>query len=310
MSLVITGVEIQVGSALAASTSLPTTDVQPTLASTTACFRRFRHRYARQRRCDTMTLRQPNIERMLQLGLSGMAEALGEQRDVADIEQLGFDDRLAMLTEREAEHRDHRSYLGHLRQAQLRMRADIQDVDCRAGRGIARTTLTQLAAGDWIRQALNLIVEGPTGSGKTFLACALAHQACRQKQSVLYRRVPELVSELSRARDTGRHDRLMRRLAKVSLLILDDWGLQGFSAEGRRDLLKIVEQRYARKSIVVVSQIPVERWPRVIGEPTIADAVLDRIVHNAYRIELTGESQRKRNKPPPLDGADPEPTKR
>ena len=137
-----------------------------------------------------MTLRQPNIERMFQLGLSGMAEALAEQRDVADIEQLGFDDRLAMLIEREAEHRDHRSYLGHLRQAQLRMRADIHDVDCRAGRGIARTTLTQLAAGEWIRQALNLIVEGQTGSGKTFLACALAHQACRQKRSVLYRRVP------------------------------------------------------------------------------------------------------------------------
>ena len=252
-----------------------------------------------------MTLRQPNIERMLQLGLSGMAEALEEQRDVADIEQLGFDDRLAMLLEREAQHRDHkRCYLGHLRQAQLRIRADIQDVDCRAGRGIARTTLTQLAAGDWIRLALNLIVEGPTGSGKTFVACALAHQACRQKQPVLYRRVPELVSELARARDTGRHDRLMRPLAKVSLLVLDDWGLQGFSAEGRRDLLEIVEARHARKSIVIASQIPVERWPEVIGEPTIADAVLDRIVHNAYRVDLKGESQRKCNKPPPLDGGD------
>ena len=119
-----------------------------------------------------------------------------------------------------------------------------------------------------------------------------------------YRRVPELVSELARARDTGRHDRLMRRLAKVSLLVLDDWGLQGFSAEGRRDLLEIVEARHGRKSILIASQIPVERWPEVIGEPTIADAVLDRIVHNAYRIDLKGESQRKRNKPPPLDGGD------
>ena len=237
-----------------------------------------------------MTLRQPNIERMLQLGLSSMAEAMEEQHDIADIEQLGFDDRLAMLLEREAQHRDHKSYLGHLRQAQLRIRADIQDVDCRAGRGIARTTLTQLAAGDWIRQALNPIVGGPTGSGKTFLACALAHQACRQKQSVLYRRVPELVAALARARDKGTHDRLMRRLAKVSLLVLDDWGLQGFSTEGRRDLLEIVEARHGRKSILIASQIPVERWPEVIGEPTIADAVLDRIVHNAYRIDLEGES--------------------
>ena len=189
-----------------------------------------------------MTLRQPNIERMPQLGLSGMAEALEEQRDIADMDQLGFDDRLAMILEREAQHRDHKSYLGHLRQAQLRIRADVQDVDCSLGRGIARTTLTQLAVGDWIRQALNPIVEGPTGSGKTFVACALAHQACRQKRSVLYRRVPELVAALTRARDKGTHERLMRRLAKVSLLILDDWGLQGFSAEGRRDLLEIVEQ--------------------------------------------------------------------
>jgi len=144
-----------------------------------------------------MTLRQPNIERMLQLGLTGMVEALEEQKDVPDIEQLGFDDRLAKLLKREAEHREHRSYLGHLRQAQLRIRADIQDVDCRAGRGIVRTTLTQLAAGDWIRQAVNFVLLGATGSGKTFVACALAHQACHQKQSVLHRRVPELVTALT-----------------------------------------------------------------------------------------------------------------
>ena len=249
-----------------------------------------------------MTLRQPNIERMLQLGLSGMAEAMEEQRDIADIDQLGFDDRLAMLLERECQHRDNRSYLGHLRQAQLRVRADIQDLDCSAGRGIARTTLTQLAAGDWIRQAINLIICGATGSGKTFVACALAHQACRQKQAVLYRRIPELIAELARVRDTARHDRLMRRLVRCNLLVLDDWGLQDFSTEGRRELMEIVEQRHERRSTLVASQIPVELWPKVIGEPTIADAILDRIVHNAYRIDLKGESKRKRNKPPPLDG--------
>ena len=137
-----------------------------------------------------MTLRQPNIDRLLQLGLSGMAEALEEQRDIADVDQLGFDDRLALMIEREAEHRDHKSYLGHLRQAQLRIRADVQDVDCRAGRGIARTTPDQLAAGDWDRKAK--IDWWAAGSGKTFGACALA-SGCRQHQSVLYRRVPELV---------------------------------------------------------------------------------------------------------------------
>ncbi|WP_419908461.1 IS21-like element helper ATPase IstB [Hoeflea sp.] len=251
-----------------------------------------------------MTLRQPNIERMLQLKLSGMVEALEEQRDIADIDQLGFDDRLAMMLEREVAHRDQKSYLNNLRQAQLRIRADIQDVDCSAGRGVARGTLTQLAAGDWIRQAVNLIVEGPTGSGKTFLSCALAHQACRQKQSVLYRRVPELISALNHTRDDDeKHTRVMRRLATVSLLVLDDWGLQGFCAEGRRDLLEIVEHRYGRKSILIASQIPMEHWPAVVGKPTIADAILDRIVHNAYRIELAGESQRKRHTPPPLGGS-------
>lgn len=253
-----------------------------------------------------MTLRQPNYDRMLQLGLPGMAEALEEQYHLAGVEELGFDDRIAMLLEREVQQRNQKSYLALLRQAQLRIRAEIQDVDCGTGRGIARTTLTQLAAGDWIRNGLNLIIEGATGSGKTFLACALAHQACMQKQSALYRRVPELVSALTRARDKGTatHDRMMRRLSKVALLVLDDWGLQSFSAEGRRDLLEIVEGRHGRKSVLIASQIPVQKWAEVIGEPTIADAVLDRVVHSAYHIHLKGDSQRKRNQPPPLEGGD------
>ena len=203
-----------------------------------------------------MTLRQPNYDRMLQLGLHGMAEAMEEQYHLPGVEELGFDDRLAMLLEREVQQRHEKSYRAQLRQAQLRIRAEIQDVDCSAGRGITRTALTQLAAGDWIRDGLNLIVEGSTGTGKTFLACALAHQACLQKHSALYRRVPELVSSLARARDKGpvAHERLMRRLGKVALLVLDDWGLQGFSAEGRRDLLEIVEGRHGRKSILIASQ--------------------------------------------------------
>ena len=253
-----------------------------------------------------MTLRQPNYDRMLQLGLPGMAEALEEQYHIAEIDDLGFDDRIAMLLEREAQQRNQKRYLALLRQAQLRIRAEIQDVDCSAGRGITRTALTQLSAGEWIRSGLNLIVEGATGSGKTFLACALAHQACLQKHSALYRRVPELVSALARARDKGpiAHERLMRRLDKVALLILDDWGLQGFSAEGRRDLLELVEGRHGRKSILIASQIPVQKWAEVIGEPTIADAILDRVVHSAYQVHLQGESQRKRNRPPILDGSD------
>ena len=194
-----------------------------------------------------MTLRQPNIDRMLQLGFTGMAEALEEQADIANIDQLGFDDRLAMMLERETPRPEELSWPF----APGCVSAPMSRTST-AGRGIARTTLTQLATGDWIRQSLNLIVNGPTGAGKTFVACALAHQACRQKRSVLYRRVPELVTALTR--DKGTHERLMKRLAGVDLLLLDDWGLQGFSAEGH--LLEIVEARHARKSILIASQIP------------------------------------------------------
>ena len=247
-----------------------------------------------------MTLRQPNLERMLQLGLTGMGEALEEQMDLPGSTELDFDDRLAMLLEREVSHRNQRSYRAHLRRAQLRMRADLQDVDCRAGRGISRTVLTRLGAGDWIRNAHNLAVYGPAGCGKSFLLCALAHQACRQQRSVLYRRMPELVADLARLRGTPRHLRLLARLQRVELLVLDDLGLEELSAEGRRDMLEIVEQRYQRKSIAIASQLPVELWYRTVGEGTVADAILDRLVHNAYRIELKGESMRKRAAPPPL----------
>ena len=154
-----------------------------------------------------MTLRQPNIQRMLQLGLTGMAEAMEQQMDLPGSTDLDFDDRLAMLLEREINHRNQRSYLAHLRSAQLRMRADLQDVDCRAGRGISRTVSTQLGAGDWIRNAHNLAISGAAGYGKSFLLCALAHQACRQQRSVLYRRMPELVADLARVRGTSRQRR-------------------------------------------------------------------------------------------------------
>ena len=247
-----------------------------------------------------MTLRQPNIERMLQLGLTGMGEALEEQMDLAGSEELDFDDRLAMLLEREVSHRQERSYRGHLRRAQLRIKAELQDVDCRAGRGISRTVLTRLGAGDWIRGAHNLAITGATGSGKSFLLCALARQACRQQRSVLYRRVPELVRDLTHLRDTPGHARLLARLQRVELLALDDLGLETLSTEARRDLLEIVEPRYQRKSLAIASQLPTDLWHRSLGEGTIADAIIDRIVHNAYRIELKGESMRKREAPPPL----------
>lgn len=241
-------------------------------------------------------------EFMYALKLTGMAEAWHEQCDTPDFADLGFDDRLVMLLERERQHRGDRSYLARLRKAQLRERAEISDIECSAGRGITRTTLLNLASGNWIRAGANLRIHGPTGVGKTFLACALGNQACRQNRSVAYIRVPELVLSLNAARATPRsYTRIMRRMTDADLVILDDWGLEDFSAQGRRDILEIIEPRSARRSTMIVSQLPVSAWHALLGEGTIADAILDRIVHYGHEITLTGESRRKQHTPPPID---------
>src|SRR5580765_99531 len=171
--------------------------------------------------------------------------------------------------------------------------ACVEDVDYRAIRGLDRALFLKLAAGDWIRSHHNLLVTGPCGVGKSWLACALGHRACRDDFSVAYHRLPRLFAALALARGDGRYTRMLRAIARLDLLILDDWGPEPFDADQRRDLLEIVEDRYEARSIIVTSQLPVDRWHEIIGNPTIADAILDRLVHNAYRIELKGESLRK-----------------
>ena len=247
-----------------------------------------------------MTLRQPNIERMLKLKLTGMVEGMKIQDTLPDVETLTFDDRLAMLLDHETAERDQRSYSALLRRAQLRVRADLQDVDCSAGRGLSRTFITTLGEGSWIRAGHNVTIVGKTGCGKTFLACALAHQACRQHRSVLYRRVPDLLSEFAELRGTPGHRKLLRCLARLNLLVLDDWGLETLSIEGRRDIYEIIQVRDQGKSTIVASQLPVEDWHETVGERTIADGILDRLAHNAYHLKIEGESMRKTAKPPPL----------
>ena len=250
-----------------------------------------------------MSLLDPTKRPMISLGLDGMAEAFEEQSGVPDIETLGFDDRMAMLLDRETTQRQERSYQARLRQAQLRLRPTIEEVSCEAGRGLTQTALTHLATGDWIHRGIHLIVSGKTGCGKTFLAGALAHQACRQWHSVLYRRAHDLTAQFSQARANGRLERWQRKLAKCQLLVIDDWGLSQFTVEGRRDWLDLVERRDGRKSILIASQIPSEHWHEVIGEPTIADSIVDRITNNAFRVNLMGPSRRQAQAPPSLEEA-------
>lgn len=238
-------------------------------------------------------LTHPTLDRLIALGLTGMAKAFDDQRRLPDVASLPFEDRLAIMIDREVVERQNKSLATRLKFAGLRHAAVTEDIDLTTPRGLDRTLVTSLVAGDWIERKLNLLIIGPTGVGKSWIACALGHKACRDDRSVLYHRLPRLLEALALARGDGRYGRLLTRLARVQLLILDDWGLAPMTAEQRRDLLEIVDDRHGRASTIVTSQVPVEHWHDVIGDPTLADAILDRLIHNAHRLVLKGESMRK-----------------
>jgi DNA replication protein DnaC len=237
----------------------------------------------------------PIIDKLQSLRFLGMRSAFEEQMKTPDIDQLNFEERFGLLVDREVIERENRRFKTRLRKAKLRQQACVEDVDFRHKRGLDKSLFMQLADCQWIKEALNTLIIGPTGVGKTYLACALAHKACQQGHSTRYFRLPRLLQELGVAKADGRYEKILKTLSKTRLLVVDDWGLKSLVKEQSHDLLEILEDRHGLRSTIVTSQLPVDHWHQMIDNPTIADAILDRLIHNAYRINLKGESMRKKN---------------
>jgi len=239
-------------------------------------------------------LLHPTLEKLNTLSFTGMAAALDEQMRINSLADMSFEERLGLLLDREMAVRETRRMQTRLRAAKLRQDGCIEDIDFRHPRGLDKSLVLRLAGCGWIKERNNLIITGPTGVGKTYLACAFAQKACREGLNTLYLRTTKLFEDLALAKGDGRYLKLLKVFAKADLLVLDDYGLIQLGREQRHDLLEILEDRHGLKSTIVTSQLPVDHWHEQIGDPTMADAILDRLVHTAHKIQLTGESMRKK----------------
>lgn len=235
----------------------------------------------------------PTLEQLRSLGLTGMARALTEQLETAEYQALSFEERLGMLVDRESQDRANRRLERNLKAAKLRLSACVEDIDFRHPRGLDRAVVLTLASGHWVQTHQNLLIVGPTGAGKSYLACALTQAAVRAGHTALYLRAPRLLDDLAIAHVDGRWARLLAAWGRIDVLVIDDLAIRPLTPSQAADLLEVIEDRSQRRSTVVTSQLPLAHWHEVLGDPTLADAVLDRLTHNAHRIELRGDSLRR-----------------
>lgn len=239
-------------------------------------------------------LNHPTLDKLKELKFTGMARGLEEQLNSPSYEPLSFEERLGLLIDREATERENRRLKTRLALAKLRLKACVEEIDFTPHRDLDRSLILSLSNCGWIREAFNVIITGPTGVGKSFIACALAHKACLEGFKVRYFRMSRLFQELRTATGDGTYPKLLSKIAKNQLIVLDDWGLKALNEAERNDLMEILEDRHGHHSTLIASQLPVDLWHDYIGNPTLADAILDRIIHNGYRISMKGDSMRKR----------------